>query len=42
MANLSNYVLLFFAVALFILALVLISQAFKAFKGDNKINQAGK
>ena len=41
-ANLQNYILLFFAVALFILALVLISQAYKAFKGDGKIKQAGK
>ncbi|MBI9011037.1 MAG: carbon starvation protein A [Clostridiales bacterium] len=32
MANLTNYVLLFFSVALFILAFVLILQAYKAFK----------
>ena len=42
LANLANYVLLFFAVALFILALVLIYQAVIAIRGDNKINQAGK
>lgn len=32
MANLTNYILLFFAIALFVLALVLILQAMKAFK----------
>jgi carbon starvation protein len=42
LANLANYVLLFFAVALFVLALVLIYQAVIAIRGDNKINQAGK
>jgi len=31
MANLTNYVLLFFGIALFVLALVLISHARKAF-----------
>lgn len=33
-ANLTNFVLLFFAVALFILAIVLIMESMKAFKGD--------
>lgn len=42
MVNLTNYVLLFFAVALFVLAIILMVQSYKAFKGDNKINQAGK
>lgn len=32
MANLTNYILLFFAVALFVLAIVLIAQSIKAFK----------
>lgn len=35
-ANLTNYVLLFFSVALLLLAIVLIIQAIKAFGSDNK------
>ena len=38
-ANLTNYVLLFFSVALFVLALVLIVQAYKAFKNMDAIEQ---
>jgi carbon starvation protein len=43
MANLSNYVLLFFSVSLFVLAIVLIVQSFKVFIGlDKKVDSKNK
>jgi len=42
MANLTNYVLLFFSVALFILAFVLILQAYKAFKNMSENEEIKK
>ncbi len=39
-ANLTNYILLFLAIALLVLAVVLISQAIKAFKGEAKLEKA--
>ncbi len=40
--NRSNYVLLIFAIALFILAIVLIQQSISAFRGENKIQETQK
>lgn len=39
MANLSNYILLFFSVALFVLAIVLIAQSIKAFKNIKPVSK---